>query len=179
MCEECNHMPFIDRLGEVHTYSAHCSSNKTFKEWFRYFAGFLFWSARRRSSQNIQEAKCFWNFFCWLHTAVDANLCFATPILCTPFSAGCGGGIEPPTEFLKRGGRGTGQYLNFERGLLGKNGWLFSRGVAVFSQKINWNLKYLLTKSFINKNVFLYIRTKNLNWEILPKNSVTWDEMGF
>ena len=156
MCEECYHMPFIDRLGEVHTYSAHWSSNKTFKEWFRYFAGFLFWSARRRSSQNIQEAKSFWNFFCWLHTAVDANLCFATPILCTPFSAGCGGGDWASYQIFEKGGTGgAGQCLNFERGLLGKNVSLFSRGVAVFSQKINWNLKYLLTKSFINKNVFL------------------------
>ena len=110
---------------------------------------------------------------------VDANLCFATPILCTPFSAGCGGGGGWASYQIFEKGGGTGQDLNFERGLLGKKGWLFSRGVAVFSQKINWNLKYLLTKSFINKNVFLYIRTKNLNWEILPKNSVTWDEMGF
>ena len=36
---------------------------------------------------------------------VDANLCFATPILCTPFSAGCGGG-----------GGGWASYQIFEKG---------------------------------------------------------------
>ena len=37
-----------------------------------------------------------------------------------------------------------------------------------------------MAKKFVNKNVFLCVITKNLNWEISTKNLVTfkrWDEV--
>ena len=55
-----------------------------------------------------------------------------------------GGGVEAPTNFSKR------------RGLLRKRGvTLFREGGCSFHIKINQNLKYLMTKKFMSKNIFL------------------------
>ena len=83
---------------------------------------------------------------------------------------GVGGGVggltsQPPTKSSKRGrGAASWQDLNFERGLLEKRGVTFlGGGVAILQKKKkkkkkkekNWNLKYLMTKKFINKNIVL------------------------
>ena len=75
-------------------------------------------------------------------------------LILPPLSAwGGGGGVEPPTQFSKMGGLTEPQFLE---GVAEKEGVLqFSRGVAIFTEKINLNLKYLMTKKFINKSIFL------------------------
>ena len=52
-------------------------------------------------------------------------------IVCTPLSAGGGGGVERPTKFSKRGG-GLDRSSVFRGRLLGKRGWLFSGGLLQF-----------------------------------------------
>ena len=63
-----------------------------------------------------------------------------------PVSAG---GVEPSTKFSKR--RGLDRTSAFRGGLLGKRGVTFFKGgegvaVAIFTKKINQNLKYLMAK---------------------------------
>ena len=69
-----------------------------------------------------------------------------------PFLLG-GGGIELPTKFSKRG-------------------VTYFRGVAIFTRKINENLKYLITKKSLEAKIFFSFITKNSYWEILTKNFV-------
>ena len=60
-----------------------------------------------------------------------------------------GGRVEPPTKFSKRG--------SFKRGFAGKDGGDFiqwEQGCS-FHIKINQNLKYLMAKTFMSKNIFL------------------------
>ena len=48
------------------------------------------------------------------------------------------------------------QDLSFKREVGGREeGGLFEGRVATFTKKINYNLRYLMTKKLINKNVFL------------------------
>ena len=49
------------------------------------------------------------------------------------------------------------QDLSFSRGVAQKKGADLFQGCCSFykNKKTNWNLKYLMTKKFINKNVFL------------------------
>ena len=54
------------------------------------------------------------------------------------------------------GGGGVRQDLSFKREVGGREeGGLFEGRVATFTKKINYNLRYLMTKKLINKNVFL------------------------
>ena len=83
-----------------------------------------------------------------------------------PFWGEGGRGGGSPTKFSKRGGRGGAwQDLNFFRGLLGKREVTFIKGSSNFYIKNKLKSEYLMTKKFINKNVFLCI-AKNSNWEI-------------
>ena len=60
----------------------------------------------------------------------------------TPF---CCGWVEPPTKCSKR--ERASQDLSFYNGAAGKEGDDFLQGrVAIFRQKINENLEYLMTK---------------------------------
>ena len=63
-----------------------------------------------------------------------------------PLSDGGGGRVEPPTKFSKR------------RGLTGPSlleGVTLFMGGCGFHIKINQNLKYLMAKKFMSKNIFL------------------------
>ena len=73
-----------------------------------------------------------------------------------PFLLGRRG--EAPTQFFKKGG--AWQDLNFYRGLLGKSGWLFSSGVAIFT------LKILKSDIFNDKKVY-----KRKCFSVITKNS--------
>ena len=66
-----------------------------------------------------------------------------------PFSAG---GVEPPTKFSKRGW--AWQDLKFERGVAEKEGGNFFQGGFNFTKKINYNLKYLMTKRVCKQKYF-------------------------
>ena len=66
---------------------------------------------------------------------VDANLCFATPILCTPFSAGCGGGGGWASyQIFEKGGGGLGRISILRGGCWVKRGDFF-QGVLQFFHK--------------------------------------------
>ena len=63
-------------------------------------------------------------------------------------------------------------------GVAGKEegGWLFSGGVAIFTQKIKSEI--FNDKKSLQAIIFFTVITKNSNWEILPKNLVNfkrWD----
>ena len=60
--------------------------------------------------------------------------------------------IEPPTKFSKRGGLTGPQLLE---GVAGKDGVTLFRDGCSFHIKINQNLKYLMAKKFMSKNIFL------------------------
>ena len=50
----------------------------------------------------------------------------------------------------------SGSLVGFKREVGGREeGGLFEGRVATFTKKINYNLRYLMTKKLINKNVFL------------------------
>ena len=61
----------------------------------------------------------------------------------------------------------------FREGLLGKRECFFQGG---WSSYIKNNLKYqiLTNKKSLETKMFLYVITKNLNWEVLTKNLVTF-----
>ena len=59
-------------------------------------------------------------------------------------------------------------------GLLEKRGVTFFSGELQFYKKIKSYLKYLMTKKFVNKNIFICHKAMNSNWEILTKNLVTF-----
>ena len=59
-----------------------------------------------------------------------------------PFLLGVGG-VEPPTKFSKRWEDLTGPQI-LEGGCWERGGDFFQRGVAIFTQKMNYNLKYLM-----------------------------------
>ena len=62
------------------------------------------------------------------------------------------GGVEAPTNYSKRRGWTGPQLLE---GVAGKEGtWLYLGGCS-FYIKINQNLKYLMTKKLMIKNIFL------------------------
>ena len=89
---------------------------------------------------------------------------------------GWGEGGDSPTKFLKR--EVAWQDLNFERGLLEKTGDGFSReGGCSFFIKSKLKSKIFNDKKLHQQKYFSDI-TKNLNWEILTKNSVTFNIMG-
>ena len=81
-------------------------------------------------------------------------------IVCTPPFCWEEGGVEPPTEFLKRGGLDRFSIL---RGVAEKKGVDFfrERGCSFFI-KNKLNLKYLMTKNYKTK-LFFFVTTKNLN----------------
>ena len=69
-----------------------------------------------------------------------------------PLSDVGGGGVEAPTNYSKRRGWTGPQLLE---GVAGKEGtWLYLGGCS-FYIKINQNLKYLMTKKLMIKNIFL------------------------
>ena len=62
-------------------------------------------------------------------------------------------GVKTPTKFSKWGTFTGPQHLE---GVAGKEGGeFFQGGGAVFTYKINQNLKYLMMKKVMNKNIFL------------------------
>ena len=62
-------------------------------------------------------------------------------------------GFEPPSKFSKRR-RGLDRTSTFIWEFLGKKGWLFSGGIAIFTKKINYNLKYLTMKKVYKEKYF-------------------------
>ena len=101
--------------------------------------------------------------------------------LCTPppspFLLG-GGEVEPPTKFSKRGGLTVSQFWEGgcgERGGDFLGGMVGGGGVAV----LLWKKSEIFNdKKLYETKMFFSVITKNLNWQILTKNSVTskrWD----
>ena len=89
-----------------------------------------------------------------------------------PLSAG---GDEPLTKFSKRGA--ARQNLNFYSGFAGKEGvTLFRWRGCNFHIKINQNIKIWIFngKKSSWAKMFFSVITKNSNWEISPKNLVTF-----
>ena len=62
-----------------------------------------------------------------------------------PLSGG-GGGLKLQPNFQKKGIDRTSTF---------RGGGIFSGGVAIFTEKINENLKYLMIKKVKSKNIFL------------------------
>ena len=93
-----------------------------------------------------------------------------TPFPLPPFLWEGGVGVETLTRFSKREGLRGSQFLE---GVAGKEGVTFFRVGCSFYIKINHNLKYLTTKEVYEQKCFS-VTTKNLNWEILSKNLVTF-----
>ena len=95
--------------------------------------------------------------------------------MCTPFSLPpflweWGVGVETLTRFSKREGLRGSQFL--EGGCWERRSDFFRVGCS-FYVKINHNLKCLTTKEVYEQKCFS-VTTKNLNWEILTKNLVTF-----
>ena len=90
---------------------------------------------------------------------------FTPPPLPPAYSVG--GGVEPPTNFLKRGDLTEPQFL--------EGGDIFQvfRGGCNFSTKNKLKPEILRTKKLTNKNSLL-CGNLELNWEILAKNLVTF-----
>ena len=86
-----------------------------------------------------------------------------------PLSAG-GGGVEPPIKSSKT--ERLGRTSTCRGGCWEKGGEFFQRRRLQFLHK-KYNLKYLITKRVKAKRFFSVI-TKNWNWGILTKNSVTF-----
>ena len=64
--------------------------------------------------------------------------------------------------------------------MLGKRGWPFLGEVAVFYIKNKLKSEIFNHKKSLQTKMFFYVTTKNLNWEILTKNLVTfkiWDRV--
>ena len=83
-----------------------------------------------------------------------------------PLSAGGGrgGGVEPPTQFLKRGG-------------LDRNS-IFRRGSSFYIKKNKLKSEIFNDKKSLLTKMFFSVITKNLNQKILSKNLVffkRWD----
>ena len=64
----------------------------------------------------------------------------------------------------------------FEEGLLGKRGVIFSGGGGGCSFYIRNKLKYEIFKykKSLQRKTFFFVITKNLNWEVLTKNLVSF-----
>ena len=80
-------------------------------------------------------------------------------MVCTPLLFCQGWGVEPPTKFSKKGGEGRGRGgmtgSQFLEGDCWERGDDFFYGeVAVFTRKINKNLKYLMTKEVYKQKCF-------------------------
>ena len=100
-------------------------------------------------------------------------------IVCTPLFAGGwgGGGVEPLT---KGGGLTWSQFLE---GDAGKEGVTFFRGEGgrgcSFYIKNKLKSQMCNDRKSLSTKIFFPVTTKNLNWEILMRNLVTfkrWDE---
>ena len=94
-------------------------------------------------------AKCYpavlWEIFLMLRS-VGPNI-VGTP---APFLQGKGLSLQP--NFQKGG---LDRTSTFRGGLLGKRGWLFSRGRLQFSHKNKLKSEIFNDKQFISKNIFL------------------------
>ena len=84
--------------------------------------------------------------------------------MCTPppLSAG-GGGVEHPTKF-KKGGLTGPQLL--------KGMTFFREGLQLSHNKLKPEI--FNDKKSLEAKIFFFVITKNLNWEILPKNFVNF-----
>ena len=74
-------------------------------------------------------------------------------------------------KFSKRGG--LDRTSTFRGGLLGKRGWLFSGGLQFLHKNTSKSEIFDDKKSLWGK-IFFSVINKNSNWEIVPKNSVTF-----
>ena len=79
--------------------------------------------------------------------------------------------FEPPTQFKKRGAR---QDLNFWRGVAEKEGVTFFQWVGVQLSHNILKSEMFNDKKSLEAKIFYFVITKNSNWEILPKNLVTF-----
>ena len=89
-----------------------------------------------------------------------------------------GGGDWDSDQIFKKGG-GLDRISIFRGQLLGKRGWPFQGGCR-FYRKSKLKSEYLMTKKVYQQKVFLFIKTKDWNWEIQSKNLVTfkrWHEV--
>ena len=85
-----------------------------------------------------------------------------------PFSAG---EFELPTKFSKRVGLTGPQLLE---GVAGKEGVTLIRWVLQFSHKNKLKSEMFNDKKSLQAKMFFSVITKSSNWEILPKNLVTF-----
>ena len=69
---------------------------------------------------------------------------------------------------------GLGRTSAFIGGLLGKRGWLF-QGELQFSHKSKLKSEIFNDKKSLKVKIFFCVITKISNWEILPKNLVTFE----
>ena len=103
-----------------------------------------------------------------------------TYIVCTsPLSAGGGRGEGgwASYQISKIGGAWQGlldRASICRGGLLGKRGWLFSGGVAIFSTKNKLKSGIFNDKKKVYKQEHFAVVTKNSNWEIFSTNLVTF-----
>ena len=107
------------------------------------------------------------------------NICTSN-IVCTPLPICYGrGGLSLWPNFQKVGG-GFHRILIFRGGLLGKRRVTFFReGGCSFYIKNKLKSEIFNKKKSLQTKMFFSVITKNLNWEILTKNLVTfkrWDE---
>ena len=90
-----------------------------------------------------------------------------------------GGRVEPPTKYSKSGKRGV-DIISFFRGGCSERKGDFSGGGYSFYIKIKLKSEISNNKKRFMNKFFFSVLTKNLNWEILTKNLVTfkrWDEV--
>ena len=82
-----------------------------------------------------------------------------------------GRGTEPPTKFSKRGLTGS-HFLGEDCWEKGKD--LFQGGGCSFSIKSKRKSEIFNDKKSLKTKLFFSVIAKNLNWEILTKNLVTF-----
>ena len=82
-----------------------------------------------------------------------------------------GGGVGPPTKLSKRWSLKGPQLLE---GVSGKEGVTFFRGGCNFHIKNKLKSEIFNDKKSLSAKIFFSVITKSSNWEILPKNLVTF-----
>ena len=115
-----------------------------------------------KSSVMLIDSEAVWCLYYLLFIWFKTVTCH---IVNLPLSAGGGGGIEPPTKFSKKG-RGW-------QGFAGKEGGDFFQRLLQFSHK-KLKSEIFNDKKSLQAKIFFSVITKNSDWEVLPKNLVTF-----